>query len=130
MKICQRIALTIAVVALLIVPTVYVAAKNARSSGQRATNVRIEMRDIYGPLFVTIGGTEKKITDCVQARRRTVEAKPFCICTPTDQVLDSLNVPGFFSLYQGGSPFLSKEHHSFAPLKIVRWIGWRSGNGD
>ena len=68
MKICQRIALTIAVGALLIVPTVYVAAKDARSSGQRATSVRIEMRDrdIYGPLFVTIGKTEKKITDQAQ----------------------------------------------------------------
>ncbi len=65
MKIYQRIVLTIAVVALLIVPTASVA-KNARSSGQRATNVRIEMRDIYGPLFVTIGGTEKKITDQAQ----------------------------------------------------------------
>src|SRR5215813_10467458 len=66
MKICQRIVLTIAVVALLIIPTVYVAAQNARSSGQRATNVRIEMRDIYGRLFVTIGKTEKKITDQAQ----------------------------------------------------------------
>ena len=62
----QRIVLTIAVVALLIVPTVNVVAQNARSSGQRATNVRIEMRDIYGPLFVTIGRTEKKITDQAQ----------------------------------------------------------------
>src|SRR5215813_10749929 len=66
MKIAQRIVLTITVVALLIVPTVYVAAKNDRSSGQRATKVRIEMRDIYGPLFVTIGRTEKKITDQAQ----------------------------------------------------------------
>src|SRR5215510_1743480 len=66
MKIAQRIVLTITVVALLIVPTVYVAAKNDRSSGQRATKVRIEMRDIYGSLFVTIGKTEKKITDQAQ----------------------------------------------------------------
>ena len=66
MKSCQRIVLTIAVVALLIVPTISVAAQNDGSSGQRATNVRIEMRDIYGPLFVTIGGTEKKITDRAQ----------------------------------------------------------------
>lgn len=64
MKIYQRIVLTIAVVALLIVPTVYVVAKN--SSDQIATKVRIEMRDIYGPLFVTIGGKEKKITDQAQ----------------------------------------------------------------
>jgi hypothetical protein len=66
MKSCQKIELTIAVVALLIVSSVYVAAKNDRSSGQIATNVRIELRDIYGPLFVTIGGTEKKITDQAQ----------------------------------------------------------------
>src|SRR6185369_18010578 len=66
MKIYQRIVLTIAVVALMIVPTASVAAQNARSSGQRATNVRIEMRDIYGPLFVKIGSTEKKITDQAQ----------------------------------------------------------------
>ena len=62
----KRIVLTIAVVALLIVPTISVGAQNDGSSGQRATNVRIEMRDIYGPLFVTIGGTEKKITDRAQ----------------------------------------------------------------
>ena len=59
MKSCQRVVLTIPVVALLIVSAVNV-------SGQRATNVRIEMRDIYGSLFVTIGGTEKKITDQAQ----------------------------------------------------------------
>jgi hypothetical protein len=33
---------------------------------QIATNIRIEMRDIYGSLFVTIGGTEKKISDQAQ----------------------------------------------------------------
>ena len=66
MKSCQRIALTLAVVAVLIVSAVYVSAKNARLSGQRATKVRIELRDIYGALFVTIGGTEKKITDQAQ----------------------------------------------------------------
>ena len=66
MKVSQRIVLTMAVVTLLIVPTVYVGAENDRSSEQRATNVRIEMRDIYGSLFVTIGGTEKKITDQAQ----------------------------------------------------------------
>jgi len=63
MKSCQRIVLTVGVVA---VSVVCVAAQNAGSSGQRATNVRIEMRDIYGALFVTIGGTEKKITDQAQ----------------------------------------------------------------
>jgi hypothetical protein len=65
MKSCQGIVLIIAVVALLDVSTVYVAAQD-RSSGQRATNVRIEMRDIYGSLFVTIGRTEQKITDQAQ----------------------------------------------------------------
>ncbi|HJT28697.1 MAG TPA: hypothetical protein VJ784_14895 [Pyrinomonadaceae bacterium] len=63
MKSCQRIVLIVAVV---IVSAVYVPAQNAGSFGQRATNVRIEMRDIYGALFVTIGGTEKKITDQAQ----------------------------------------------------------------
>jgi len=66
MKSCQRIVLTIAVVGVLIVSAVNVSAKNARSSGQRATKVRIELRDIYGALFVTIGGIEKKITDQAQ----------------------------------------------------------------
>ena len=66
MKSCQRIELTIAVVSLLIVSAVHVAAQNDRSPGLRATNTRIEMRDIYGSLFVTIGGTEKKITDQAQ----------------------------------------------------------------
>ena len=66
MKSCQRIVLTIAVVLVLIVSAVSVSAKNARSSEQRATKVRIELRHIYGALFVTIGGTEKKITDQAQ----------------------------------------------------------------
>jgi len=65
-KRCQRIVLIISVVAVVSVSAVYVAAQNAGSSAQRATNVRIEMRDIYGALFVTIGGTEKKITDQAQ----------------------------------------------------------------
>ena len=66
MKSGQRIVLAIAVVAVLIVSGVSVSAKNAGSSGQRATKVRIELRDIYGALFVTIDGTEKKITDQAQ----------------------------------------------------------------
>ena len=66
MNSCQRIVLTIAVALVLIVSGVSVSAKNARSPGQTATKVRIELRDIYGALFVTIGGTEKKITDQAQ----------------------------------------------------------------
>jgi len=66
MKSGQRVVLAIAVVAVLIVSCVSVSAKNAGSSGQRATKVRIELRDIYGALFVTIGGIEKKITDQAQ----------------------------------------------------------------
>jgi len=66
MKSGQRIVLAIAVVAVLIVSGVSVSAKNAGSSGQRATKVRIELRDIYGALFVTIDGIEKKITDQAQ----------------------------------------------------------------
>ena len=66
MQSCQRIVLTVAVVALVIVSAVDAAADKRRSSGQRATKVRIEMRDIYGSLFVTIGGTEQKISDQAQ----------------------------------------------------------------
>ncbi len=66
MKKCKKIELMIAVVVLLIVSAVYVPAQNAQRFGQRATKVRIDMRDIYGPLFVTIAGTEKKITDQAQ----------------------------------------------------------------
>jgi hypothetical protein len=66
MKTCMRIETMIAIVALLIVSAVYVPAKNAQTSEQRVTKVRIAMRDIYGALFVTIGGTEKKVTDQAQ----------------------------------------------------------------
>lgn len=38
----------------------------AQTSEPRATKVRIEMRDIYGALFVTVAGTEKKVTDQAQ----------------------------------------------------------------
>lgn len=61
-----KIFLRLAIVVLWIVSAVYVPALNAQTSGSRATNVRIAMRDIYGTLFVTIGGTEKKITDDAQ----------------------------------------------------------------
>ena len=54
------------IVVLLIVSAVYVPAANAQASGQRATKVRIDMRDIYGALFVTVAGTEKKVTDQAQ----------------------------------------------------------------
>ena len=66
MKSRQRIVLIIAVVAVLIVSAISVSAKNASSPGQRATKVRIELREIYGALFVTIDGAEKKITDQAQ----------------------------------------------------------------
>src|SRR5215216_454110 len=33
---------------------------------QRATRVRVEMDGIYGALFITIGGREKKVTDKAQ----------------------------------------------------------------
>ena len=56
----------IAIIVLLIVSTVYVPARNAQTSEQRVTKVRIDMRDIYGALFVTIAGTEKKVTDQAQ----------------------------------------------------------------
>ena len=63
---CMRIETMIAAVVLLMVSAVHVPARNAQTSEQRVTNVRIAMRDIYGALFVTIAGTEKKITDQAQ----------------------------------------------------------------
>ena len=57
--------MTIVLVVLLIGSAVYVPAKNAQTSEHRVT-VRIAMRDIYGALFVTIAGTEKKVTDQAQ----------------------------------------------------------------
>ena len=56
MKSCKRIEFIIAAILLL----------SAHSFGQRATKVRIEMQEIYGPLFVTIAGAEKKIMDQAQ----------------------------------------------------------------
>lgn len=55
-------------VVLLIVSAVYVPALSAQTSAPQATKVRIAMRDqdIYGALFVTIAGTEKKVTDEAQ----------------------------------------------------------------
>jgi hypothetical protein len=35
-------------------------------SAQKATNVRVEKEGIYGPLFITIGGREKRIADQAQ----------------------------------------------------------------
>ncbi len=66
MKNCKRIEMMIAIVVLLIVSAVYVPARNAQTLEPRATKVRIAMRDIYGALFVTIAGTEKKVTDQAQ----------------------------------------------------------------
>jgi hypothetical protein len=66
MKNCERIEMMIAIGVLLIVSAVYVPAGNAQTLGPRVTKVRIAMRDIYGALFVTIAGTEKKITDQAQ----------------------------------------------------------------
>jgi hypothetical protein len=56
------------IVVLLIVAAVYVPASDAQTSEPLATKVRIAMRDadIYGALFVTIAGTEKKVTDQAQ----------------------------------------------------------------
>src|SRR6187402_273533 len=65
MKNCKRIEAIIAIVVFLIVSAVYVPAQNAQTA-PRATKIRIAMRDIYGELFVTIAGTEKKVTDQAQ----------------------------------------------------------------
>ena len=66
MKNCKRRELMIAIVVLLIVSAAYVPSTSAQTSQARATKVRIDMRDIYGALFVTIAGTEKKVTDQAQ----------------------------------------------------------------
>jgi hypothetical protein len=63
MKTCKR--MMIAIVVLLIVSAVGPAG-SAQTSAPRATKVRIDMRDIYGALFVTIAGAEKKVTDQAQ----------------------------------------------------------------
>ena len=64
---CKRIEMMIAIVVLLIVSSVYEPAK-AQKSGPQATKVRVALRDqdIYGALFVTIAGTENKVTDQAQ----------------------------------------------------------------
>ena len=67
MKNYKRIEMMIAIVLLLIGPAVYMPAK-AQTLEPRAATVRIAMRerDIYGALFVTIAGTETKVTDQAQ----------------------------------------------------------------
>lgn len=67
MKTCKRIEIAIAIVGLLILPAVYIPA-NAQTLEPRAAKVRLAMRDrdIYGELFVTIAGTETKVTDQAQ----------------------------------------------------------------
>ena len=67
MQNCKRIEMMIAIVVLLIVSAVY-EPTDAQRSEPRATKVRIAMRDmdIYGALFVTIAGTEEKVTDQAQ----------------------------------------------------------------
>ncbi len=63
MKNCKRIEMMFAILALLIASAVNVPAQTLEP---RATKIRIDMRDIYGALFVTIAGTEKKVTDQAQ----------------------------------------------------------------
>lgn len=38
----------------------------AQTTAQKVTNVRIDLQGIYGPLFITTGGKEKKITNEAQ----------------------------------------------------------------
>ena len=66
MQNCKRIEMMIAIVVLLLVSAVVPA--NGQTSKAQATKVRVDMRegDIYGALFVTITGTEKKVTDQAQ----------------------------------------------------------------
>ena len=67
MKNCKSIEIMIGIAALLIVSAVYQPA-NAQTLEPRATKVRVAIRDtdIYGALFVTIAGTEQKVTDQAQ----------------------------------------------------------------
>jgi hypothetical protein len=55
------------VVVVLFLSAVSVPAQTAQKLSQRATSVRVEQEGIYGPLFITIDGTEKRIT--VQAQQ-------------------------------------------------------------
>jgi len=66
MKRRKTIEVMIVIVALVSVAALHMPAGNAQTSGQRATKVRIEMRDIYGALFVTVAGAEKKVTGQAQ----------------------------------------------------------------
>jgi len=67
MKNCKTIEIMIVTATLLIVSAVYQPA-NAQTLEPRATKVRVAIRDtdIYGALFVTIAGTEQKVTDQAQ----------------------------------------------------------------
>src|SRR6185436_6654373 len=67
MENCKRIEIMIATAALVIVSAVYQPA-NAQTLEPRATKVRIAIRDtdIYGVLFVTIAGSEQKVTEQAQ----------------------------------------------------------------
>jgi hypothetical protein len=66
MKNCKTIEWMIAIVAVLLVSAVGLA--NAQTSEPKATKVRVDMRDgeVYGGLFVTTAGTEKKVADKAQ----------------------------------------------------------------
>lgn len=66
MKNFKRLELMIAIVVLVLV-SAFVPA-NGQTSEPLAEKVRVEMRDrdIYGALFVTVAGTEKKVTDQAQ----------------------------------------------------------------
>jgi hypothetical protein len=55
-----------AVIVFLILSAVYVPAQKKQSAGPRVTNLRLEKRGIYGPLFVTIAANEKRIADQAQ----------------------------------------------------------------
>ena len=57
---------TAIVVILLFLSPVYVPAQNAKDLARKATSVRVEKEGIYGPLFITIDGVEKRITEQAQ----------------------------------------------------------------
>lgn len=66
MKNYRTIQLAIALIAVVSFSALDLSAANGQTLDQRATKVRVDMKDIYGTLFVTVAGTEKKVSDQAQ----------------------------------------------------------------
>jgi len=57
---------TLAIATALLFTLVSITSAQAQNSPQKVTNVRVEMQGIWGPLFITSGGKERKIADEAQ----------------------------------------------------------------